>query len=715
MIGKNILHYKILDKLGEGGMGVVYKAEDTKLERTVAIKFLPQNISANSLERERFTIEAKAAAALNHPNIAHIYAIEEVDNEMFIVMEYIDGMELKDKIDPPESPLKKGGTKDGLQISDVTKIATQIAEGLDAAHKKGIVHRDIKSSNIMITKDGNVKIMDFGLAKIGKGGQVTQVGSTVGTIAYMSPEQARGEEVDLRTDIWSFGVILYEILTGQLPFKGEYDQAVIYSILNENYKEIQTYRSDTPNKLTQIINKMLTKNPGHRFQTIQELLTEFRKLEKSFKISGEVEHKEPSSIAVLPFADMSPGRDQDYFCEGMAEEIINSLNKIKNLRVSSRTSSFRFKGGSADVMEIGERLNVTAVLEGSVRKAGNLLRINVQLTNVSDGFYIWSERYDRELEDVFTIQENIAENVASSLRGVLTPKEKEAIRRPETIIEAYEYFLKGRQFINQLAMEESREMFEKAVDLDSGYAPAYAGLADVHSWLYEWWGSKPEYLEAADQYSLKALELAPHLAESHTSRGYVLALDKNYDEAEREFRTAIDIDTNAFDAYYYYARSCFARGEIEKSAELFAKAGEVLREDFQSMILLAQSLRKLSKNKEAKEAEHEGILRAERQLELDPNNRRALSMGALALFTVGQKERAFQLLERGMKLYPEDQGVLLNAACLMTRAGRKEEALDLLEKVFGKGYGKLDWIEHDPDYDTLRDEPRFQALLKKLK
>jgi adenylate cyclase len=421
-----------------------------------------------------------------------------------------------------------------------------------------------------------------------------------------------------------------------------------------------------------------------------------------------------NSIAVLPFTNMSNDPEQEYFCDGISEEVINALAQLKNLRVIARTSAFSFKGKNLDVREIGKTLDVKTLLEGSVRKSGNNLRITTKLVKVSDGSHLWSNRYDRVLEDVFSIQENIAENVATALQGVLTNKEKEAIRRPETIIEAYEYFLKGRQLFHQLALKEAQKLFEKAIELDPQYAPAYAGLADAHSWLYEWEGAYDSDLEAAERNSQKALSLAPNLSESHSSRGFVLALGKRYDEAEQEFKEAIRLNINSYDAYYYYGRSCFARGQIQQSAELFRKASEVRREDFQSMLLLGQSLRMLGKE-ETDKTIRDGIMRTKKQLELNPTDRRALSLGSGALFEIGEREEAFQWINKALDLYPESAVVLINAACLFAKDGDKEKALSTLEMVFGKGFGKKDWIEHDPDYDSLRNEPRFQALLTKLR
>jgi adenylate cyclase len=419
------------------------------------------------------------------------------------------------------------------------------------------------------------------------------------------------------------------------------------------------------------------------------------------------------SIAVLPFVNMSNDPEQEYFCDGISEEIINALAQLNNLRVIARTSAFSFKSKNLDVREIGKTLDVKNLLEGSVRKAGNRLRITTQLVKTSDGSHLWSNRYDRVLEDVFSIQENIAENVATALQGVLSNKEKVAIRRPETVIEAYKYFLKGRQLFHQLALDEAKKMFEKAIEQDSDYAFGYAGLADAHSWLYEWEGANDSDLAAAERNSRKALSLAPNLSESHSSRGYVLSLGKRYGEADLEFKEAIQLNPNSYDAYYYYGRSCFARGQIQESAELFQKASEVRREDFQSMLLLGQSLGILGKDKT--KAVREGINRAKKQLKLNPTDKRALSLTTIYLLEVGERKEALQWINKALELYPGDAGVLINGACLFARDGNKEKALDLLEIAVGKGYGKKDWIEYDPDYDSLRNEPRFQSLLSKLK
>jgi adenylate cyclase len=425
-----------------------------------------------------------------------------------------------------------------------------------------------------------------------------------------------------------------------------------------------------------------------------------------------------SAIAVLPFADMSPDRDQDYLCEGLAEELINVLTQIDGLRVAARTASFQFREG-ADVRAVGRQLGVGTLLEGSVRKTGDRLRVTVQLIETATGYHRWSRRFDRRLDDVFAIQDDIAESVATDLRGsVLSQREKEALPRAQTGPAAYEYYLRGRQLLPRLTqadLQGSAAMFERAVELDPGYGPAWAGLATVHATLHEWFGAREDDLARAERASERALALAPELADAHVARGCALSLSRRYPEAAREFESAIRINPNLFDAYYYFARTCFACGEIERSAELFGKAAQVRREDFQSALLQAQSLRMVGRAEEARNASREGIARVERALELNPTDARALSLGANELFDYGQPERGLEWSRRGLELHPDDLSTLVLAACLRCKLGLKEEALELLERVFARGWGKRDWVEHDPDYDLLRDDPRFKKLLEGLK
>jgi serine/threonine-protein kinase len=605
MIGKTILHYKILEELGRGGMGVVYLAEDSRLERQVAIKFLPRNITGISDERKRFEIEAKAAAALNHPNIATIYAIEESDSELFLVMEYIEGKELKQLM-----------IEDGqLPIEKTLKYVNQIAEGLQAAHDKGITHRDIKSSNIMITKNGKVKIMDFGLAKFRGSAQLTQVGTTLGTVAYMSPEQARGEDADQRADIWSFGVVLYELLTGQLPFPGDYEQAVIYSILNQEPE----YPDNIPADLKSILKKLLAKDVTQRYQLMDELLTDLNgnndskthelKPSNVFEeglrkrpfylytgitlilaliitigillFSEQKEEQIFDSIAVLPFTDMSPEKDREYFADGMAEEIINSLVQIPNLKVPARTSTFRFKGQNKDIKTIGRELKVSAVLEGSIRKDGDKIRVTAQLIKVDDGFHIWSNTYERQLTDIFEIQDDLSKSIVIALKIKISGDQKLLSHNKPTNVDAYNLYLKGRYFWNRRSREgivQSIEYFNQAIEVGPTYGLAYAGLADAYNILGVWHYIEPNAaFPKAKAAAEKALEIDESIAEAHTALAYVMHYyDWDWSGAEESFKRAIELKPTYAHVHQWYAellsvplnRPQEARIEIEKALEL---------------------------------------------------------------------------------------------------------------------------------------------------
>ena len=425
-----------------------------------------------------------------------------------------------------------------------------------------------------------------------------------------------------------------------------------------------------------------------------------------------------ASIAVLPFADMSPNQDQQYLCEGLAEELINALTHVDGLRVAARTASFRFGGKGEDIKAVGEQLNVEALLEGSVRKSEERLRVTVQLIEVSTGYHRWSHRFDGQFRDVFAIQDEIAESVAMSLRGTAQPSARRTLSRAPAETKAYELYLRGRQHLPLIRHDDltaAVDLFQRAIEIDPNYGPAYAGLATAHSTLYEWFGARDENLRATEQASQRALELGPDLAEAHVARGCALSLLRRYEDAATEFEEAIRLNHNLFDAYYYYARTSFARGDVASSITLFRMAAHVRQEDFQSAFLLAQSLKMLGQPEEASTWRQEGIRRAEHVLALNPNDGRALSLGATYLFEEGQTERAIAWSERALKLYPNDMSALGNGACLQARLGNADRAIALLERVSALGWGQRDWLERDPDYDSLRGDPRFQSLLTTFK
>ncbi|UCG50541.1 MAG: protein kinase [Candidatus Latescibacterota bacterium] len=711
MIGQTVSHYKILEKLGEGGMGVVYQAHDTKLRRTVALKFLRSEAFRNDEQKARLVREAQTAAALDHPNICTIYEIDEVEGQIFISMTYVEGVDLKKRI--------QSGP---MEIDEVVRIAIRVARGLEAAHKKGIVHRDIKSSNIMITEDGQVKIMDFGLAKMRGSTEISRTTMSVGTPSYMSPEQARGNAVDHRTDIWSLGVCLYEMFTGKLPFDNEYESAIIYSILNEEPTPAVEIRPDLPSVLGALVDKAMAKDRGDRVQSASEFIIslETATTEKALEVKQRAASETGGlpSIAVMPFADMSPLKDQEYFCDGIAEEIINKLVRLRGLRVASRTSAFAFKARSEDVRSIGRKLGVGTVLEGSVRKSGNQVRVTGQLVSVEDGYHLWSDQFDRELEDIFAIQEEIAHRVVDALSVTLSDKEKRHIEKPATgNIEAYDFYLRGRQFFYQVtskSMGFACDMFSKAIKKDPGYALAYAGLADCHSYIYEYFERKESHFVEAIQCSQKALELDPELAEAHAARGQAAWIGRKFDEAEAEFEEAIRLNPRLFEAYLFYARMCFSKGQFERAAELFEKAELVNSTDYQTPILLAQTYRAMGESIKNESALRRALDAVENHLDAKPDDTRAMYFKATALFELGEREKALEWGNRALSIDPKDPPVLYFMACFNARFGNLDEAISYLEKCVEAGFSHREWITHDPDMDPLRDHPRFEALMDRL-
>ena len=711
MIGKTLSHYRILEKLGSGGMGEVYLAEDSTLDRKVALKILPEALAADPKSLQRFEREAKAIAALNHPNIVTLHSVEQAGGVHFLTMERIEGESLDKKVD-----------RRGMSFEAFLAVAVPLVDALCAAHERGITHRDLKPANIMITPEGRVKVLDFGLAKQQAGRQLestgvetqglTQEGTILGTVPYMSPEQLQGRPADQRSDVFSLGIIFYQLLTGKLPFVGESSADVISAILRDTPRPVTEIKVDLPNHLGRIVKRCLNKESSERYQTTRDLLNELKELGRE---SAAAERRETNSIAVLPFANMSPDPEQDYFCEGIAEELINGLGRLKNLRVASRTSAFLFKGSQHDIREIGERLNVDKVVEGSVRKAGNQLRITVQLINVSDGYRLWSERYDRKMEDIFTIQDEIAESIVRALEVTLSPKERRAIQNVATRdVQAYDFYLRGRKYFYEFDRRNwtlARQMFERAIQLDPSYALAYAGIADCWSFLFTYSGASERERQLAEEASAKALELDPDLPEAHASRGMVLSLSNQNEQASEAFERAIQLNPKLYDAYYFWARASVSQGLFERAAELYEKAIEVRPEDYQARLLLPQVYRTLGRADDAQVAHERGIEAARRHLELNPDDVRALYLCGGAMVEIGQHEEGLELVDRAVAIAPNETGLLYNVACIYATLGRSGEALDHLERAVAAGYNHKEWLENDSDFDSVKNHPRFRAVL----
>jgi len=736
MIGRTISHYKILEKLGEGGMGVVYKAQDIKLDRLVALKFLPKHLLCDNEAKIRFEHEAKAASALNHTNITTIYEIDEFEGECFICMEYVEGKSIKELI-----------KKKTLSIQDILNISIQIAEGLNAAHKKGIIHRDIKSDNIMLTAEGLVKIMDFGLAKLRGVSKVTKTGSTLGTLAYMSPEQAQGIEVDQRSDIFSFGVILYEMITGQLPFRGEHEAAIIYSILNETPEPLARYKANVPEGLQRAIEKALEKNREVRYQHLDDFRVDLRKLPK--EVESHITKQQPS-IAVLPFTNLSADKEQEYFCDGMAEEIINVLTQVEALRVVARTSAFFFRGKEIDIREIGRKLNVGAVLEGSVRKAGNRFRITAQLVNVADGYHLWSDRYDREMEDIFAIQDEISRAIVEKLKVKLLGEEKVAlVKRYTDNLEAYNLYLKGRYFWNKRTekdLKKAIEYFELAIERDDNYAPAYAGTADSYNDLPDYSSCPPnQAYPKAKEAALKALKLDNTLAEAHASLG-LLKTEHEWDwsGAEKEFKQAIQLNPACVTAHYWYGlllgylgRFDEAIGEVRKALELDPLS--VLTHKHMAQVLLlagkpGEAIDILQKGMEIepnsiflhamiglaysrKSLYEEALAELQKEKEIFVNSPPIIDAWIGETYAVmGRKDKVQEILNDLLTRSESEYIPPYLLARLYLALGEEEEGFKWLEKAYEK---KDTWLRYlkvfrFESFSSISSDPRFIALIKKM-
>ncbi len=695
--------YQIQDEIASGATATVHLAEDIRHGRQVALKVLHPELTA-TLAAERFLREIGIIAKLTHPHILPLYDSGEAGGVVYFVMPYVQGESLRARLERERQ----------LPVGEATRIICEVADALAYAHKHRVVHRDIKPGNILL-EEGHAVVADFGIARAistAGGKRITEMGVAVGTPEYMSPEQAYDdEEVDERADLYSLGCVMYEMLAGQPPFLGPNARAIIARHVIDPVPPIRTVRPDVPAHIALAIRKALSKAQSDRYATLSAFADAIQGKDGAERESGV------RSIAVLPFTNMSASPEDEYFSDGMTEEIINALAKVEGLNVVARTSVFALKGKDQDVREVGEQLSVTSVLEGSVRRSGDTLRVTAQLVDTADGYHLWSERYDRELEDVFAIQDEIAENIARELRVILSDEEKRAISKaPTDNVEAYDYYLRGRQYFHQTrkkSLQYARQMFARAIEVDPDFALAYAGIADCSSLLHMYYPSQEVTLGQAESASQKALQLDPDSAEAHAARAFALWQMKRGDEAEKEFEKAIELDPRQFEAHYFYARQSFAKGDLDKAARLFEEASN-LRDDYQAAFFAAQSLAAMNRQDEARAAYRRALQIVRDHLELTPDDPRAATMRAVSLCRLGQLEEGLEWAERAVAIDPEDAGVRYNVACLYSLEGQVDKAIECLEGAVEVGFGNRDWMENDPDLDPLRGDPRFQELVNSL-
>ena len=703
--------YLIDRELGKGGMATVYLAQDAKHDRLVALKVLHPELAA-SLGPDRFLREIKLAAKLNHPHILGLHDSGEADGFLYYVMPYIEGESLRDRLDRVQQ----------FNIDEAIHHGRAIASALDYAHRQGIVHRDIKPENVMLY-EGEAMVMDFGIAKaLSQAGPetLTQTGMMIGTPAYVSPEQAAGEtNLDGKSDQYSLACVLYEMLSGERPFAGATPQAVMAKRFAEMPKPLRAIRTSIPESVEKAVTKAMAIDASGRYGTAaqfgQALVSGSMITPTDTASLPQTVVSAAKSVAVLPFTNMSADVENEYLADGMAEEIINALNKVQSLRVAARTSSFAFKGKNEDVGDIGRKLKVSTVLEGSVRKMGSRLRITAQLVNVADGYHLWSERYDREMEDVFAIQDDISQAIVKALKVILTEGEKKQIEKARVEnVQAYDYYLRGRQYyyIHRKSLEYARQMFNRAVETDPEYARAYAGVADTCSLLYMYYDAREFNLKQADYASAKALELEPDLAEAHVARGLAISLSKRFAEAEKEFEIAMKLDPKLFEAPYWYGRALEAEGRFQEAVRMYDRAQTLRPEDYQAPSFLAQAYRALGMKEEAVAADRRAIKLMLERLELNPSDARAANLLAATYASIGETEKALDYAERSLVIDPDDAMLLYNVCCTYTLLGRNDEAIGCLERAVDKGFGHREWIDHDPDLEPLRGNPRFQSIMR---